>query len=85
MSDRITQGIRWWIKEQFDVPVPKCDVCDGIFIKFPVCIRGGKALCARCQRESGINDGDNEYFETIEYNVGAEPPKPVVNFGGRKV
>lgn len=80
-----TLPVRWWTQERFEVPRPVCDVCNGLIVAFPVCVRGSYALCARCQRESGINDGDNEYFESFRYNTGQEPPKMGVNFGGRKV
>lgn len=61
-----------------------CDVCNDDIDEFPCAVVGGYALCSKCRKNWAIEQGDTEYYETYAYNVGEEPPKPKINFGGRK-
>ena len=43
------------------------------------------ALCSACKEKHKIDLGDNEYFETLAYQLREEPPIPGKNYGGRRV
>ena len=82
--------VEWWEKEKLDGEI--CDVCGKILDEFPCAVlltRSGSnphALCFECRHiKHAIGILDNEYFETIAFQLGDEPPIPGKSFGGRKV
>lgn len=70
------------------LPIPDdeiiCDHCNSDITVFPCPVVAGFALCKPCQAGMCIEAGDDEYFETMEYNTEMENGKPRVNYGGRK-
>ena len=70
------------------IPVPDneiiCDACNEAVEEFPCAVVGSYALCPDCRKRWAIEPCDTEYFESAAYAVGEEPPKPRVNFGGRR-
>lgn len=81
--------VEWWDKSKLTGTI--CDYCGNEIREFPCAILTDRthtnphALCQRCREESLIKPGDNEYFETINYQTGLEGANPGVNFGGRKI
>ncbi len=62
-----------------------CDLCNRDITEFPCAVVGSNAVCRECQKGVyHVEEGDDEYFETMAYNVGMEPPDPRANFGGRR-
>lgn len=81
--NEMKQPIVWFNKGDFEMNNPVCDACSDPLTGFPVAIRGSHALCKSCQSEIGISPGDNEYFESFNYNCDLEPKQLGVNCGGR--
>ena len=84
----IVYEIHWMERRELDGPF--CDYCGKPIDVFPcpVLTRAeGKephALCSKCREKSAIDEGDNEYFESLSLQEGREPFRRKVNFGGRR-
>lgn len=82
--------VEWWEKSQLEGTV--CDVCGGEIDEFPCAVllspsgSNPHALCFKCRHvKHAIGIGHNEYFETLAFQLGDEPPVPGKSHGGRKV
>lgn len=86
----IIYKIVWAESKDFSNPLPFCDYCGKWIEDYPCPVLFGPggsnphALCDACRIKSAISKGDTEYFETLAYQSETEPPRPKVNFGGRR-
>lgn len=75
-------------KESGGVPISDdhilCDKCDAEVDDFPCPVVDKRALCPVCRGYFHIRPGDTEYFEAKDLLEKREPPKPRINYGGRR-
>lgn len=91
MAD-IRYRVEWWKKgdERFGGTI--CDVCGRELDEFPCAVlltlsgNNPHALCFECRHlKHAIGLLDNEYFETLAFQMGEEPSIPGKSHGGRRV
>jgi hypothetical protein len=91
-ENEVVYTITWYDRTDERLPKdPVCDYCSSPLEVFPVPVltdRDGldpHALCEVCTNRSFIKEGDDEYFETLEYQIDLKKAgEQGVDFGGRK-